>query len=396
MSEAHTVPAVTVATTPGTWRPTVLQELVLDAALSEGARAEAAFAEWVEATDFDDVDGGSYRVLPLVAARFEQLGIAGSWSAHLRGILRRSWYENQVMLHATLPAVDALQAAGIDVVVFKGGSLGVLAYPGIGTRPMDDLDVLVPEGRAEDALGVLFGAGWELGPEGVPAALRGGDLPDAFRRLRHSVGLRGPAGFEMDLHWHATYAWCWPDADRGLWTTTRPFELRGRSLRALEAGDELLVACVHGLRPNLVPPIRWVADAIMVMRSGPIAWEQVIDRARDLLVEPYLALAFDYLRARFDAPVPGWVVAALRERRLGYFERQWFESRLDSRATRSVGAHYGGYLRGGRTEGRLRRYAGGLPAHLVYLLGCDSTTALPAEIGRRATARVRLHRHGPR
>jgi len=39
------------------------------------------------------------------------LGIDGPWSAHLRGILRRSWYENQVMLHATLPA-EGLVANG--------------------------------------------------------------------------------------------------------------------------------------------------------------------------------------------------------------------------------------------------------------------------------------------
>src|SRR5215211_5724831 len=145
MTQDRAIPAVRLAGTPGTWRPTALQELVLDAALADHARADAAFTDWAAATGFDALDAGSFRVLPLVAQRFEQLGVTGPWSAHLRGILRRSWYENQIMLNATLPAIDVLHAAGIDTIVLKGGSLAVLAYPTIGTRPMADLDVLVPE-----------------------------------------------------------------------------------------------------------------------------------------------------------------------------------------------------------------------------------------------------------
>ena len=376
----------------GSWRPTELQELVLDAALSGADRAEAAFSRWAATTAFDDVDGGSFRLLPLVAQRFDELGITSRWSARLRGIRRRSWLENQVMLQATLPTVDVLQSVGVDVVVFKGGALGVLAYPGIETRPMRDLDALVPEDRANDALGALLGAGWELEPGEVPAPLCRGEVPGAFRRLLHAVPLRGPAGFDIDLHWHATHAWCWPDADRGLRATTRPLELHGRTVRALAAADELVVTCVHGLRPNAVAPIRWVADAIMVLRSGPIVWESLVDRARELLVEPHLVLTLDYLRTRFDAPVPDWVVVALRERRPGYFEQQWFGSRIDGRDARNIASFYGHYLRGARTDTGFRRYAGGLPEHLVYLLGCDSTADLPAEVARRVTTRLRRHR----
>jgi hypothetical protein len=397
MTEARSVPSIRTVSAPGTWRPNPLQDLVLDAALGDRDRAASAFARWVAATGFDDVERGSFRVLPLVAAHFDRLDITGPWSAHLRGILRRSWYENQVLLHATLPAVDALQGVGIDVALLKGGSLGVLAYPGIGCRPMQDLDVLVTEERAGDALAVLLRKGWVLGPESVPAALRRGVVPGPFRRLRHSVGLRGPAGHEIDLHWHATYAWCWPGADHGLWATTREFGLQGRTLRALSAADELMVACVHGLLVNdEVPPIRWLTDAVMVLRSEPIEWEGLLDRARAMRVEPQLALALGYVRVRFDAPVPEWVLVALRERRPGFFERQWLVARVDGHEKRSLAAHYGGYLRGARAETRLRRYAGGLPEHLAFLLGCESTARLPTEIYRRANVRIRQRRNRSR
>jgi hypothetical protein len=363
--------------------------MVLDAALLERDRAVEVFGQWVEITDFDDVDAGSFRVLPLVAARFEELGVSEPWSLHLRGILRRSWYENQLVLHGALPAVDALHEAGIDVVVLKGGALSVLAYPSVGARPMADLDLLVPEARAVDALRVLLDRDWKLEAGGVPPAMHRGEMTEPFRRIRHSTGLSGPAGYDIDLHWHATYAWCWPGADDGLWSAVRPFELGGRSVLALVAADELIVACVHGFLVNVVAPIRWVTDAVMLMRSCAIDWHALVARGRELVVEPQLALALDYLRERFDAPVPEWVLAALHERRPGYFEREWFASRADLQPNRTLAAHYGSYLRGAHADAPFRRYVGGLPSHVTVLLGCDTTSEAAAQLVTRGAARVK-------
>ena len=53
MTEAKAVPAVTLTMTPGTWRPTAAQELLLDAALGDPARAEASFGRWVALTGFE-------------------------------------------------------------------------------------------------------------------------------------------------------------------------------------------------------------------------------------------------------------------------------------------------------------------------------------------------------
>jgi hypothetical protein len=386
-SARSAVPWVSTTDDGGSWQPTPLQALLLDAAFGNRARAERAFDDWAAVTGFDDVDTGSFRLLPLVGHHLEQLGVTNSWSAHLRGILRRSWYENQVMQHATLPAVDALLAAGVDVVVFKGGSLSILAYDNPGVRPMQDLDVLVPEARAADALGVLLAAGWEPDESRLPDP--SASLPPQFLRFRHSVPLRGPAGFEVDLHWHATYVSCWPGADAALWETTRPLTLQGRCVRALAPEDELIVTCVHGLGWNQVAPIRWIADALTLMHRAPIDWDAVTARASAQRVEPLLALTFELLRTRFDAPVPVAVVTSLRDRRPGYFERHWLDSVIAAHGRRHLAARYGEYLRSAQGDSGLRRWVGGLPQHLVYLFDCHSATELPAETWRRVTSRVR-------
>jgi hypothetical protein len=216
-----------------------------------------------------------------------------------------------------------------------------------------------------------------------------GDMSEPFRRIRHSTGLRGPQGFDIDLHWHATFAWCWPGADRGLWASKRPLELAGRSLSALAAHDELVVACVHGIRANLIAPIRWVTDSMLLLRDESFDWDAVVARARELLVEPLLVMPFTYLRDRFEAPIPVWVLNALAERQPRYLEQQWLDSRMELGESRTVAAHYGAYLRTARADHRARRYVGGLPGHLSALLGCNSSKELPGEVVRRGTSRVR-------
>jgi hypothetical protein len=370
----------------GGWHPTDVQALVLDAAFAEPATAARSFARWEEITGFDDVDEGSFRVLPLVAMRLRELGITSARPAVLQGLLRRSWFEVQMTLAETLPAVDALQGAGVDVMLFKGAALGALVYETPGARPMRDLDVLVPEEQAPKALATLLAAGWAPGE--VPLPRPPGVLPTEFLRFRHSADLHGSGGAEVDLHWHATEAWCWPGADDALWASSRPIEVGGRVVRALMPEDELLVACVHGVRWNPVPPLRWAADVLTILRSGPIDWVVVVEHARELRVEPLVQMTLRYVHERYDA-VPVGVLDALAARRPGWAERHWIAALIDPSLTRSFAAQYGRYLRSVPDNTPFRRYVAGLPEHLVYLLGRDSVRELPGELTRRLARRAR-------
>jgi hypothetical protein len=115
----------------------------------------------------------------------------------------------------------------------------------------------------------------------------------------------------------------------------------------------------------------------------------MVARARELLVEPLLVMPLTYLRDRYAAPIPEWVLDALGDRRAGYLEQQWLESRMELGESRTVAAHYGGYLRTAHADHGVQRYVGGLPGHLSALLGCSSSKELPGEVVRRGTSRVR-------
>jgi hypothetical protein len=90
--------------------------------------------------------------------------------------------------------LGALVAAGVEVVLLKGGDLRFRVYPDPATRPMADLDILVPPEQEGRARAVLEAFGYRcLEPEP-----RGG----FFERFGHAEGWQPPGGGSLfvDLH----------------------------------------------------------------------------------------------------------------------------------------------------------------------------------------------------
>lgn len=274
-------------------KPTAAQLLVLHAALDEPATAIDSWERWRAAVDFDDVDGGSARLLPLVYRNLGPEAFDAEVAGRLKGLYRLSWSQNQLNFKRAARAVELLEGAGIDTLVTKGASLAILSYGDVGVRPMDDADVLVPIAQTAEAIEALTAAGWS--PDH--------NDPLAWTQVHHSLGFAGPGGGNMDLHWFALWQ---PARDDELWRAAVPMELAGVATRAPCAADQLLLACVHGTPWSPLPPFRWIADAVVTMRAAGqgLDWDRVADEAerRQLTVATGAALA--YLRQEFAAPVP--------------------------------------------------------------------------------------------
>src|SRR3954447_2727542 len=177
-------------------RPTPAQLLVLHAALDQDTeQAHAAWQRWRRGVDFDDVDHGSTRLLPLVYRRLGPDAFDADVVGRLKGLYRRSWSRNQLLFKRAAEAIELLGAAGIETLVTKGASLALLFYGDVGVRPMDDVDVLVALDRATHAIKALSAAGWTPDHEDPPA----------WTRVHHSLGFAGSDHGEVDLHWFALW-----------------------------------------------------------------------------------------------------------------------------------------------------------------------------------------------
>jgi hypothetical protein len=283
------------------WFPTADGELLLRAAVAEGDEAERAWRRWRGAHADEQFDLGSFRLLPLVYRNLEAHGSADEWMGRLKGLYRRQWFLNQSLLARAAEAVAALEAAGVPTLLLKGAGLSVAHYRDLGARAMDDVDVAVALRDAGRSVEVLR----EIGLR--PAR----PLPPDHLALDHAETFTGAGGARIDLHWDLLR---WAGADDAIWAAAEPAELRGAVTRTPCATDHLLLVCGHAAYWNVVHPLRWVADVLMVLRSD-VDWDRLVRLAAQRGIAPPLAAALAYVREAFGAPVPPEAIGALRRAR---------------------------------------------------------------------------------
>lgn len=286
----------------GGWWPTHSQELLLRAALLQGRPAIEAWEAWRSCVDLSRLDRGSHRLLPLLYRNLYAQGIDHLLLGTFRGIYRYTWYRNQILLSQMTPVLRSLHEAGIETLLLKGAALVHLFYQDCGLRPMADFDVLVRGNRVADAMDIVTCLGW------TPKAWSRERLTTRRLSMQGGLGFKDAGGRELDLHWHVLTECLKADADDDFWDGAAATKIEGIPTQTLNATDQLLHVCVHGAAMNPVPPIRWAADAAVILKhaGATIDWNRLIEQARKRHVVFLVRDALGFLRDVLDAPVPLW------------------------------------------------------------------------------------------
>ena len=358
----------------GFW-PTREQTLLLRAALLTGPPAIAAYRSWRPIAVLDRLDLGSRRLLPLLARNLEHHGIRDPDHARLDEICREARSRNVLLMARLRLLVASLLEAGLHTMVLKGAALLLLRYYSeVGLRPMSDLDLLVPSHEAGRAMALLRRAGWSPPLE----------APERVVPVTHSLLFRDTDGVQLDLHWHVLWECCGPGMDDDFWTAATATAVDGAPTKVLCPADQLFHACVHGVAWNPVPPLRWIADAMLILRATPdLAWDRLVQQARRRrLVLPLLS-GIAFLRDVLDAPVPDGTLAALRALPVSSLEQLEFRTR--ARPWGRFGALprlFCHHLRLRENPGHPRGLLG-FPRYLQRLYGLPHLRDLPPELWKR-------------
>jgi len=314
----------------GFW-PNRDQENLLRAALLDGEEALRGWDAWRSTVDIDQLDPGSHRLLALLEKNLRDLAVDDPVLPKIRGVYRQFWYRNQLLFHNMAGLTRTFQDADIPVLVLKGAPLSLLYYRDTGVRPMADFDILIPPDRMERALGFLRSGGWN------PIYFDDfSGLTPSYLSFATSHSFRDPDRREFDLHWYLFPFCSRTDCDRDLWGRAVPLEIQGVRTLTLSPADHLLHVLVHGAAWNQIPPIRWVADALTILRAAPepVDWKVLVAEAERHEVILPLRETLRYLQKKFAAPVPEEIFQNLDSRRLGKAERLRFRGQtlpLDQR-----------------------------------------------------------------
>lgn len=308
----------------GCW-PTRQQELLLQAALLQGNRSLNAWHLWKNTTDIeiDKLDFSSFRLLPQVYRNLCNQGLNDDpLIEKLKGIYRLHWYKNQRLFHHMASLLGSFHAVGIKTMILKGAALSLQYYRDYGLCGMGDFDVLVPTRKVLEAITLLKDLGWTT--RGIALA----DLTEDYRFVRHSQPFKDSSDCELDLHWHLLPGCPSTDADDDFWEGATEIKINNVSTYALNHTDQLLHVCIHGAVWNDTPHLRWVVDAMAILKvvESEIDWSRFLMQAQKRRLTMPLKETLLYLREKFDAPVSPEVLKALQNKPVS--KREYLEYRF--------------------------------------------------------------------
>jgi hypothetical protein len=180
-------------------------------------------------------------------------------------------------------SLSALNAAGIDAMLLKGGALASTIYGSFAARPMGDVDVLVPSERTDEARALLRELGWAADP-----ALPGDQSYAAHHHLTPLVDTKAN-GPRLEIH-------------RALAPLGHPFRFT-----AEEIYDEARVVKVGTARALVMHPVHHAVHVAI-----HFAWSHMFSRGawhafRDLGA---LAATPDFDWERFVSVARAWGAAS--------------------------------------------------------------------------------------
>ncbi len=351
--------------TGGCW-PTEEQELLLRAALLPGPPAVEAWKEWSSRVDINTLHYGVARLLPLLYRNLQEHHIDHPLMGKLRGTYRYAWSKNQILFNEAGGLLKIFHQAGIETMILKGTALIILHYKDYGARPMEDFDFMVPTHQAGKAARILKEMGWK------PESVMPDPLPDLYLRVFHSRLFKGREQLTVDLHWRVLRECCQPNGDDFFWKGAVATELAGQPTLALNATDQLLHVCLHGLQWNPMPPLRWVADAMWILKTAPaIDWERFIQQCRKNRIILPAREALSYLVRLLNAPIPSSVLQQFQQMPVDQGEQIEYQVRILPYDLVPVGLalrnRYCAYLRIMGDVNPFRRLLS-FPAYLHYIM----------------------------
>jgi O-antigen/teichoic acid export membrane protein len=369
---------------PYGYRPTPLQEQLLAVALGDPDSAADAWKALPASFSIDErheLEPGTFELLPLAYRNLSKTVYDDPRLPRLKGIYRRSWVKNNLLLGRTSAVAEVLRAAGVPALFLDGPGAAVRYYGDLALRPTNSLHVLVGPEDMDEATARLAGGGWQARP--------GSDAYPGWRVLFDEAGnacvLRSSLAFDFVR----------ADGGRGespLWRAAETQQVGETKVLVLTPTDALLGACVAGARYGPLPPTQWLVDAAMILGGQEVDWDRLVGLAVTRGQRRRLREALACLHA-LPVPMPDRVAEAYA----------WLSADEASRRERFVFALSSGALgrRGGglaqslaelfaSSPGEsLARTAARLPSHLRARWGVAHGWQLPLAAGRRALTAAR-------
>ena len=221
-----------------------------------------------------------HQVVPLMHQRLMSIpdaNVPEDIMSALQTFCDRRKDQNQALLNELISILSTLKTQGINVIPFKGPSLGMQAYNDIGMRVFSDLDFLIPEEHYRKVLELLRemdyqSEAWKTANTTFASWRYYGQDILCHKRTKTVIEphwLFAPRHFSIKLDFEQ------------LWNRTSEENINGEVVNVLSPEDHLLITCVHGCKEQWIF-LRQVCDvAGLIENNKKLNWEKLLHTAKD-------------------------------------------------------------------------------------------------------------------
>jgi hypothetical protein len=294
--------------------PNPIQKLLLEASLFDGIQAVKSWNEWNTHSNSTLLDAGSLRLLPLLYLNLKQILEGDTRIEDLKQHYINTWIQNRFQLTIANEIIARLQDIGIIPLVLKGVPLIKIAYnDDLGARPMADIDVMVKPSDISTVEDELLKNGWRP-THGVPSEIL---------RSKHSTGFENEKQICFDLHWSILHGITLSiEAEKLFWHEALKLKINKFHFTSPSLETTLFTVLIHGVEWSPNPPIRWCADAFLLIKRNQncLNWEKVLKMAKDYHLSLSTFNALNFLRNDLFCPIPAEVLKECWQYNKKYFE----------------------------------------------------------------------------
>lgn len=250
-------------------------------------------------------------IAELVHHRLARFDRSGDWPDEVRGALARRAHAAAAMElvrgREVAGALDALAAAGVQPILFKGTALAHGLYEFPGSRPHADTDLLVPREQIEPARLAMAARGYS------EPLMTGGEL--VFCQFQMATHDGFGISHVFDIHWKISTQSLFADVLTydDLASAALPLAALGPHARAAGPVHALLLACIHPVMHHRnTERLIWLYDIhLLASRLSLEELERFASLAAKKQVAAICAHQLGLARARFHTSIPESVMARL-------------------------------------------------------------------------------------